>query len=29
MTVKALERWFLPSIVGTLVGKYVVVIPTH
>lgn len=29
LTVKALERWFTPSSVGALVGKYVVVIPTH
>jgi hypothetical protein len=29
LSVKALERWFTPSSVGTLVGKYVVVIPTH
>lgn len=29
LSVKALERWFLPTSVGTLVGKYVVVIPTH
>jgi hypothetical protein len=29
LSVKALERWFQPSSVGALVGKYVVVIPTH
>jgi hypothetical protein len=29
LSVKALQRWFTPSSVGTLVGKYVVVIPTH
>jgi len=29
LTVKALQRWFTPSSVGSLVGKYVVVIPTH
>jgi hypothetical protein len=29
LSIKALERFFQPSIVGALVGKYVVVIPTH
>ncbi len=29
MSVKALARYFKPSSVGALVGKYVVVIPTH
>jgi hypothetical protein len=29
MTVRALERYFQPTIVGVLVGRYVVVIPTH
>jgi hypothetical protein len=29
LTVRALERYFQPSIVGSLAGKYVVVIPSH
>jgi hypothetical protein len=29
MTIRALERYFQPTIVGVLVGRYVVVIPTH
>ncbi len=29
MAVRALERYFQPTIVGAFVGKYVVVIPTH
>jgi hypothetical protein len=29
MTVRALERYFQPTIVGVLVGRYVVGIPTH
>jgi len=29
LSVTALARWFQPSIVGALAGKYVVVIPTH
>jgi len=29
LSVKALARWFQPSTVGALAGKYVVVIPTH
>lgn len=29
LAVRKLERYFLPTSVGTMVGKYVVVIPTH
>lgn len=29
LSVRKLERYFLPTSVGTMVGKYVVVIPTH
>ena len=29
LTARALERFFQPAIVGAMVGKYVVVIPTH
>jgi hypothetical protein len=29
MSARALERYFQPAIVGAMVGKYVVVIPTH
>jgi hypothetical protein len=29
LTAKALARYFQPSIVGTLAGRYVVVVPTH
>lgn len=29
LSVKALARWFLPTSIGALAGKYVVVIPTH
>jgi hypothetical protein len=29
LTTGKLARYFKPTIVGTMVGKYVVVIPTH